>query len=135
MFLLPQLHINYSQKFEAEYKEEQKEIAQNLKHPLAVETQNRNSEKNLENGTMGVLNAPENETQNLTGSRILKNVFKDFQINYQQMDISFDVKVRASFENGRQILSRNVAFGVPTSINKVNIIFYQWPDHWDSCLI
>lgn len=125
MFLLPQLHINYSQKFEAEYKEEQKEIAENLTNPLAVETQNKNSEKNLENGTMSALNAPEKGAQNLNGSRILKNVFKNFQINYQQMDISFDVKVQASFENGRQILSRNVAFGVPTSINKVNAIFYQ----------
>lgn len=133
MFLLPQLNVIYNQAFQKEYKQEQQALAKGI---LPPETQIK-TEKNLEDGTLESQKEEkdsseenqnhqnensENTQKNNLGSRILKNVFKNFEINYRQTDVSFEARVEASFENGRQILARNITFGVPTSINKVRLI-------------
>ena len=56
--------------------------------------------------------------------RLLEVYFKNYQLNLNNKDISFDVTFNAFFEDGTPMMQRQLKFGWEHSLNKVLHYFY-----------
>lgn len=62
------------------------------------------------------------DPEKLTNGRLLEVYFKNFQLNYRQTDIRFNIKFAAYFEDGSLIMKKTLKFGTDISINKVVLL-------------
>ena len=60
----------------------------------------------------------------LSNGRLLEVYFKNFQLNYRQTDIRFNIKFAAYFEDGSPIMKKTLQFGSDISINKVEALAF-----------
>ena len=58
------------------------------------------------------------------GERLLEVYFKNYRLNLNNRDISFDVTFNAFFEDGTPMMQRQLKFGWEHSLNKVMHYFY-----------
>jgi hypothetical protein len=59
------------------------------------------------------------DPEQLTNGRLLEVYFRNFQLNYRQTDIRFNINFAAYFEDGSLIMKKTLQFGTDISINKV----------------